>query len=424
MTPTQSFAGRATLALIAAAVSIALPAARRFFTGPAERFNRNVLGAFALTRFGLFALIFLVLRIPPRGDIPSYYLPEAESVLAGHLPYRDLPSSYAPLHPYLDAVAVSLWHSPLALTALAPLAEGLLVCIWPRATPAFASEPARRTAALLYLASPLSLQFVTIDGQDNILIALALGLCLLLLSARPTTRARPLLSGAVLGLSIAAVKFLPLLWLPPFFVSLRTRWRWLLGLMAALLLGYGFFALKHLDLLSPLKAEGSLVSASNLPYLLTLLSGHAFSLRSFDLLLLLALAAAFLWLATLARQATPERRLHLIAWSVPFVTLLLILLSKKSWPNYLLLILFSLCLLPSLRRPSHRVGFAFLQFLGCTAHSYWATFFLLGAAVPLHARLMTADPRTLLLAITQAALILGYFWLLLLTARELRRPTP
>ena len=261
------------------------------------------------------------------------------------------------------------------------------------------------------------MQFVAIDGQDNILIALALGLGLLL-----AARSRAVLSGGVLGLSIAAVKFLPLLWVPAFFLALRLRWRWLAGFSAAILLGYGYFALKRLDLLYPLKAEGALVSASNLPYLLTLLSGLAFPPRLFDLILLLALAACFLWLARLAHHATPQRRLHLIAWSVPFVTMLLILLSKKSWPNYLMLILFSLCLLPSLRRPLPRALFLSLQFLGCTAHSYWATFFLLAAAAPLHVRLLAGDPRTLLLALSQATLVAGYIWLLTLTARQLRSP--
>jgi hypothetical protein len=46
------------------------------------------------------------------------------------MPYRDFASSYAALNPYVDAIAVSLWYSPLAIILLAILVEAALLPLW------------------------------------------------------------------------------------------------------------------------------------------------------------------------------------------------------------------------------------------------------------------------------------------------------
>jgi hypothetical protein len=136
-----------------------------------EQFDRYVVACMAVLRLGLFFVIFGILRIPPRGDVMNYYFPEALAWLHGRMPYRDFPSSYAPLHPFLDSLFVRVWHSEISLILFTILVEILMFYLAPRFLRKFLPENAVRTACILYLFSPISLQFVTIDGQDNVLIA-------------------------------------------------------------------------------------------------------------------------------------------------------------------------------------------------------------------------------------------------------------
>ncbi len=225
LTGELSLVGRGALGVVAGIASVAIashPFPRRLSNA---RFDRLVTTTFAVSRLGIFGLIFLLLRISPRGDIPAFYWPEASSVLRGLLPYRDYGSSYAPLHPYLDGLAILIWHSPLAIILLAIFAGIAMLLLWLRFGREFLSEAEVRTAALLYLSSAISLQFVTVDGQNNVIVAAFVALSLLLAS-----RQRELVSGAAIGIAVAAVKFTPLLYGPAFFLSLPRRWRWALGM--------------------------------------------------------------------------------------------------------------------------------------------------------------------------------------------------
>ena len=216
MTGSQTLIARIALGTVAALGSVLLTLWPKLRTISRESFDRMAIGLFAVSRLGLFALIFLVLRIAPRGDVPAYYFEQGRQVLAGLLPYRDFVSSYAPLHPYLDAGMISMWHSPLAIVLFSVLVEMAILPLWLSAGRVFLPEPELRVAALLYLASPISLQFVTIDGQDNVVIAVLLALSVLLM-----LRSRACAAGASFGASVAAIKFLPLLYAPAFFFSAR-----------------------------------------------------------------------------------------------------------------------------------------------------------------------------------------------------------
>jgi hypothetical protein len=198
-----------------------------------RKFDCFVCATFALTRIGVFVTLFVALRTSPRGDIPAFYWTQAVEVLHGLAPYRDFASSYAPLHPYLDAAFVHLWFSPLAIILGAVLTECLLVPLWLQLGRRIFPDHEVRTAALLYLTSAISLQFVTVDGQDNVMIALAFALAILWLDRRPA------ISGFAVGLAAASTKFLPLVFAPAFSVSARRRWRWAAGLILSVAVIYG-----------------------------------------------------------------------------------------------------------------------------------------------------------------------------------------
>jgi hypothetical protein len=92
----------------------------------------------------------------------------------------------------------------------------------------------------------------------------------------------------------------------------------------------------------------------------------------------------------------------------------LLIFSKKSWPPYLVLTLFPLCLLMGQgRRLRLRLAcFAVFNAVAVTSHSIWATVFGQFLAPAFHQSLAEHRPAAFLFLAAQIALIAGYVWLL------------
>jgi hypothetical protein len=414
LTGLQTLIARAALGVVAAVSTFAVLSNPRIqrLTGP--RFDRVVTVAFLLSRIGLFAIVFLVLRLTPRGDIPAYYWNEALNVLHGLLPYRDFVSSYAPLHPYLDGLAVGLWHSPLAIILLAVLVEAALLPLWLRFGRMMFAEDTLRASALLYLTSAVSLQFVTIDGQDTVIIGVLLTLALYFLA-----RQLELGSGVSLGAAVATIKFLPLIYAPAFFLAIPRRWRWTMGFLLPILAVYGTSAAIRLPILTPFRQEGDLKSAGNLPYLIESICGVTLPSRLWDGLLLGAFTAIFFLVFHASRHADITGRLRAIAFATASLTLTLLLFSKKSWPAYLMLSLFPICLLVDVRRRLRTLGFVFFSLVAVVEHSYWASLLHQVTARELHQGLLSGQLTYFIFLTLQIMLLGGYGWLLAASIRHI-----
>jgi hypothetical protein len=369
------------------------------------------IGLFAASRLALFGLIFLVLRVAPRGDVPAYYFEQATQVLAGLVPYRDFISSYAPLHPYLDAAAISAWHSPLAIMFFSVLVELAILPLWLSAGRVFLPEAELRVAALLYLASPISLQFVTIDGQDNAVIAVLLALSVLLV-----LRSRTFAAGASFGASVAAIKFLPLLYAPAFFFSVPRRWRMVTGAAVVCGVVYGGFLAAGSPILTPLAAEGDLWSAGDLPYLIEAIFGISVPPRLSDAFVLLVLVGIFALIARAALRADIATRMRALTYGMAALTLAFLVFSKKSWPPYLMLALFPICLLVAgggvVRERWKVAAFAVFSVVSVTEHSYWASSFAQSPSREFHRALLVGEFGAVLMMLLEVLLIAGYLWLL------------
>jgi hypothetical protein len=417
MTGIQSLELRVALAAsVSAACTIAI-SSRVLFDKPREVFDRLAIWGLAASRLGLYVVVFLILKIQPRGDVPHVYTDEAFATLHGQHVYRDFLSSYAPLHSYLDASLFRLWPNPLALMLFAVVCECFLLPVWLPAARAFISERHVRMATLLYIFSPISIQYVAVDGQDNVVAALLLALAVLLL-----VRNRALLSGLSTGVAIAVFKFLPLVYVPSFILAAyKRRWNWVAGIAIPTLLVYGGFALIHSPILVPLQREGALRKASNLPFIIDTLANHLFPARMWDGIVVLALAALVVVAARAMQSAVPAARLRVLTFSAVALTVALLMLSKKSWPTYLMLVLFPLCLVLARLAPWKRIVFLLFSLVVISEHSFWTIRLGEVDALGLHTLLFAGNRAAVEFLLLELLLIAGYIWLLFESIRQTSR---
>lgn len=424
MTGNQTLIARVAISVLAGGAGIFLVHNRRLRTLPAASFDRFLTITFAASRLALFAGTFLILRLEPRGDVPSFYLLDALDVTRGLLPYRDFPTSYAPLHPYLDALLLHLWHSPLSMILFAILAEIVMVPLWVRIARQFIVEDELRVAALLYLTSTISLQFVTIDGQDNVIIALLLALALFLLR-----RNAPLTAGLSIGAGIAAIKFLPLIYAPVFFFTSRRRWLIALGALLLIVPIYAAFALHHAPILLPFTSEGAMRSSGDLPFIVEAIANINLPSALTDGFLIAVFAAIYTLVARRALAADHTTRLRLITFGMAAITLAFLVFVKKSWPPYLLLALFPICLVFARRAsqsPARRVSyaslFALFGVIAVVEHSWWATVLGQLTASELHQGLALGLWKHGVFLALEILLVAGYLWLFAQSLRALLGP--
>ena len=415
MTGLQVLASRAALGLVAGGASLAVSRIARLYSGPAARFDRLLVAALAASRLALFTLVFLLLRIPARGDVPVFYLPEARSALAGLLPYRDFPSSYGPLHPYMDSIVLRLWNSPLALILFAILMEVVALRLFLNLGRRLFSDPRVRLAGLLYVLNPLSLQFVTLDGHDNVLLALLLGVAVWAM-----LRSRDTLSGFAAGIGIGLLKLIALFYAPVFWLAGLRRWWWTLGFLLALLLGEGIWFAMGLPLLTPIRIESAVKQAGDLPFLIESILGIDLPGRLLDAVMLLMLALVWIATALAARSRQLHERARVVLFALPAVTLVLELFAKKSWPPYLMIVLFPLCLLLADRGRRALWIFEIFSVIAVFEHSFWATVLGSIGSGEMHQGLLARGSNFFVYLLLQLLLLSGYAWLLWMSLRALR----
>lgn len=415
MTGEQSLVARAGLGVVVGIAGILVAQSRRLFALPRQTFERLVTASLIVSRLALWLLVFIVLRITPRGDI-TIYVEEAERTLHHLVPYRDFLSSYAPLHSYMDALLLAVFHTPLSIIFFAICIEACLLPLWFRAGRSFLSDREVRTASLLYVASAISVQFVAIDGQDNIIIAVLLALSLLLVQ-----RGRIFSSGAATGLGVACLKFLPLLYVPAFFLVSPKRWRWVGGVAAVIAVVYGGFALlhPHAPLLQPLSREGNMRTPGDIPFLIEAITGLTFPSFVWNGLLLVLLALVFGLIAKASRHADANVRMRVLAFAFPALTLMLVLFAKKSWPPYLMLTLFPICLLISGGSKLKIYLFALFGVVVLVEHSYYATLLHAFSAQEFHQGIFSLQRLCVVFFAIEILLLAGYIWLLLASIQQI-----
>lgn len=292
---------------------------------PPRTFFRSAWVFLALSRASVFLVVFVFFGVRPESDILLYYT-QAKGAIAGLLPYRDFPSSYAPLFPYAAGLALRVWESPLSII-LSIAFELAAFPVWIFICGRSFGDETTRFATMLYLASVVPLVNVGILGQNQVWLMLLLGVALGLLQAN-----RSFLSGLAIGVALVAVKFLALLFGPFLIVAAPARLRWLVGMATLPIVVYGFFWLEKVNVFAPVTVESALSTSGNLPFLVRFI-WSATPAKLFDVLTLVALAVTFF-----AITKRPWRRVPMSIAIIGTAAVLLVLLifSKKAYSNYLM----------------------------------------------------------------------------------------
>jgi hypothetical protein len=370
-----------------------------------EKLSRRLFAAIVASRFCFFACIFLVLKMKPHGDVVGYYYPQALSVMKGMVPYRDFLSSYGFLHPYLDAAVLSIHNSSLSLIFLSIVLEMAALGVWYRLTGDLIQSQASlrqrlNQALLLYLCNSISIFAIALDGTNNAILALGLGLSIALLWRRSE-----FVSGISFSMSLLLAKFLPVIFLPLFIVTARRPWRWLAGCALPVLLLCGVAAVLHWNVLQPFQLEGGLGIESNLPYLLSAVAGAQFRpqfFQAFGGIVLLFAAAWYGWKLHLYRSV-----MGLSIASLGLLSLLLVL-APKAWPVYYEMLLFPLCWMVAGLRFSARLWALFFFAVAGVQASFWFTVLHTEQPWMLHRQLVMLQPDALIYLLLLTALIFGY----------------
>lgn len=302
-----------------------------------RNFDRTAFGLLAASRLGLFVLVFAVFQFEPTSDVRVYYA-EANAIYVGGIPFVDINTAYGPLFDYVLAAVIAIWNDPAALILFTICLELFSLPVWLRVGRASFEEATVRRATVLYVCNTVALANVAIAGENQVWLSLFLGASLLALS-----RDHKFLSGIYLGASVVVVKFLSLLFAPIFFLATRFSLRWGIGFVIVPLATYATILMVGGQPLDQVYAQAADQSSGNIPYLLTALNldltnglpEWVTNVVSFAILCLCFLFVYFRFGFSTSRQAVIGSA---------FLLVVVMLVSKKAYADYIIVALFPLCL--------------------------------------------------------------------------------
>ena len=385
-----------------------------------RQFDLYFITFYAASHFLLFVGVFVVLHQKPWSDLIGFYVPQAHAVMRGLFPYRDFPSSYAPLNPYLDALILKVHDSPLSIIVFQIFCDILSVPFWIRFLRRFMNENTVRKAALLYFVQPLVAWQICIDGKNQGLIALLLGIAFCAIARRE------IVSALSLSLMWILVKFLPVMFLPTLFVAARKRVLWLVSAVVPTVLVYGGFILARADVTAGVRKEGSIATPQNLPFLIGTLTGH--NLPGIVLSLMSLVVVGVVLVITIRAQLRAKdepARLWATALGAQLVLLSVMIVNKKSDTSYLGMCCFLLCAFAAFDADrgnrAMSVLYSLFSWLSLPIVSFWYWPLNREGATQLHEMWLSGNRNAWLMTTMQLLLVacyMGLAWGILRTVLE------
>ena len=376
-----------------------------------------------MSRAVLFVATYLILPRPAQAsDLSLFYFPQARLVFGGAAPYRDFPTSYGPLFPYLSASLFFLGESQAAVAVVMigfDVASLLLLASVLRSRENPGAHGVSNLLVYLYTINPVSAYWAGVTAYNGSII-----LFFWLVAAILIVKGRAALSVLAGASSVLLCKLLGALGLPVFLLHRKmTVARACLGfaLPAAVLL---FLASRGLDVFLPLKREALQATSANVWFLLSGLLSLSSMPPVWRLMPFVAICFGVGALLANARRATGyDLELPGTLALLCGINLVFLLLSRKSCPFYLLMFTLFLCFVSarfSLER-STRTPFAMLMLLGVLSVFESLMWVGIGQSLALGAALADRSTRAAAwsLATTDVAMVACYVYFLWLSVQTI-----
>ncbi|CCH56531.1 hypothetical protein BN8_05876 [Fibrisoma limi BUZ 3] len=295
---------------------------------PEATANRILLSAFVLCRLVPFVVIYTVLGLEPRSDVPVFY-DSASHAFRGEVVYRDFWSPYSPLFAYVTALPLVIWHSAKAIVLLMILMEGLAFGLTYRFYRPRLGGLAQ-LVGLLYLLLPAPLVFCVLGGQEDIWMWVFGAVSLWMWSRRPGE----FRLGLLMAVALLVTKALAILIVAALFFWVRRPVQYVAGLLVIGLPGLAIlYWLTGEGMLTPLMFA-NMPFAPNLPTVMAPIIGdfmpYASTLSAIGLVAVLAVSAYGGWQLRL-RNVGYERALPIL-WVLCFGFMMFV--HKSSFGNY------------------------------------------------------------------------------------------
>ncbi len=288
-----------------------------------------------------FVIFYLILGMPARSDVISYFWPQALHAVQGDVVYRDFPSHYAPLFPYILAIGVYAWSDPRMIVMFMVSVELFALLVTFVVFDDIMSTKMRSYSAILYLVSPAPFILVVLGGQEDVWLWAFASLSLWMLLRR-----NDFFSGVLSGLGLVFTKALFILpVIPTAVMSSRPR-RFIIGFgMVSFITFVPLLFLSGENVLMPL-SESTSVSPPNLWFTINALTNGKVPLGNpvLSVVSLISVMVLSLLLVWKYRKLLANRvDLYASIWVLMFS--LVMLLSPKSLGNYAAIFLMPLTFL-------------------------------------------------------------------------------
>ncbi|HRP62001.1 MAG TPA: hypothetical protein PK400_01770 [Phycisphaerales bacterium] len=318
---------------------------RRLFELEARQFSTVIWTLMLASRLGGFITLFVILGLEPRSDVQTYFF-WSHLILDGHIPthHADLPLHYGPAFLYITTGALMLWDSAKCLVLVAILFDLATFPLWLATARRAFDETIVRRAAILYIFAPVPFGSIVISGQNHIWVGFLIALCFYLMGKNRVGAA-----AFAMGLSVVAVKFLNLLYMP--IMAAQSR-RWVtmgVGFLLPVVIAYGVAWYYNINPIDGILFHAEHFSSGTVPFLLTAfgwpMDGVIFS-RTMKIISLLALASIFLpaWITG------SLRREDAVILMLSAITYTFLLVSTKGFAGYATMVFFPVCILFALVR--------------------------------------------------------------------------
>ena len=319
-------------------------------------------------RLSLFALIFVLLEKPIISDPIYFYYPQAKWAAQGDVWNADFGSSYSPLFPYFGAVLLRIWNDPRVFILFALGIDSVGLWFWHSLLKkTITREDALNISMCYALSAPVIVSALVGQQQVWIGAGLAASIWLLIVKDRPAT------SAIVQGVTVCVTKMLAILFWPVLFAVSTPRARWLVAALVIPFLTIAIFAWLGSDLLLGLRYEQQDSTSGNLIYYVSYLvrGGRQYFLFYDIVTALCLLGVSFFVFVRLRGNEHCDIGAVLSAISLVLVTLLLV--TKKSYANYLSLAYFAVLfvLYKNLPRFWYWCAFALFSVAGTVSPSIW-----------------------------------------------------